>query len=167
VQIRPYRTSRNAVEGLTLGFIDVTRLKEAAARDEEARILESIVDTVREPLLVLDGQLRVMRANASFYRTFVTDSKRSEQRLIYEIGAGQWDLPRLRSLLERILPENEIFEDYEVEQDFPGIGRRRMLLNARRVMRVGAPPWILLAIEDVTDRVRSARAPDPPKASQT
>jgi two-component system CheB/CheR fusion protein len=167
VQMRPYRTSRNAIEGLTLVFVDVTRVKEASARDEEARALESIVDTVREPLLVLDCDLRVVRANASFYRIFRTESQRTEQLLIYELGDGHWDIPELRRLLERILPEQGSFDAYAVEHEFPGIGRRRMLLNARRITRQGSSDRILLAIEDVTDRGRSAEGSDVPEAAQT
>ena len=92
-----------------------------------------IIATVREPLIVLDGDLRVISANDSFYRTFKVLRRWTEGRLLFEIGKRQWDIPRLRILLENILLTDRQFQDYEVEQDFPKIGRRTMLLNARRL----------------------------------
>ena len=92
-----------------------------------------IIATVREPLIVLDGDLRVISVNDSFYRTFKVLRRWTEGRLIFEIGNRQWDIPRLRILLENILPAKQHFEDFEVEHDFPKIGRRTMLLNARRL----------------------------------
>lgn len=161
-KIRPYRTSRNAIGGLVLTFVDVTRIKEAARRAEKAsRAFESIVDTVREPLLVLDGGLRVVRANTSFYRTFRVEAGQTEGMPVYALGEGQWDIPDLRDLLDRILTANESFEDYAVEHAFPAIGRRRMLLNARRIERSDADDRILLAIEDVTERPGSEPHSEP------
>ena len=114
-----------------------------------------IIATVREPLIVLDGDLRVISVNDSFYRTFKVLPPETEGRLIFEVGNRQWDIPGLRILLENILPTNQHFEDFEVEHDFPEIGRRTMLLNARRLTREeGTADLILLAIEDVTERKR-------------
>jgi two-component system CheB/CheR fusion protein len=114
---------------------------------------ESIVDTVREPLLVLDQDLRVVTASRSFYEFFKVNVDETVGQLVYDLGNKQWDIPRLRELLEKILPEKATFDDYEVEHDFATIGRRTMLLNARRIPR---PPEklkvILLAIEDITRR---------------
>lgn len=114
---------------------------------------ESIVATVREPLVVLDEKLRVKKANRAFYQTFSLTADVTEGTTLFSLGDGQWDIPALRTLLEHILPENATFEDFEVENEFPSIGRRVMLLNARRVFRddEGAPE-ILLAIEDITVR---------------
>jgi two-component system sensor kinase len=112
-----------------------------------------IIATVREPLIVLDGDLRVISANDSFYRTFKVLRRWTEGRLLFEIGQRQWDIPRLRQLLENVLLTDQHFQDFEVEQDFPKIGRRTMLLNARRLTRgKGDHDLILLAIEDVTAR---------------
>jgi signal transduction histidine kinase len=112
-----------------------------------------IVNTVRESLLVLDAQLRVTLANQSFYKTFQVAPEDTEKRSIYELGNGQWNIPRLRQLLEETLPETTIFEDFEVEHDFPQIGRKVMLLNARRLPKNSQmAPRILLAIEDITAR---------------
>jgi PAS domain S-box-containing protein len=114
---------------------------------------DSIVDTVREPLLVLDAHLRVQRANRSFYSTFQVAPKATEQRLLYDLGNGQWNIPALRRLLEEILPQNSAFHDFEVTHDFPSIGRKVMLLNACRLYREGnRTEFILLAIEDITER---------------
>ena len=113
--------------------------------------LESIVDTVREPLIVLSKQLRVKTANRSFYRTFQVTPAQTETCCIYDLGNGQWNIPRLRTLLDEILSQNKSFESFEVDQEFPGIGRKSMLLNARRLRWEGHTGLILLAIEDITE----------------
>ncbi|HZT97972.1 MAG TPA: PAS domain S-box protein [Chloroflexota bacterium] len=125
---------------------------EQALRDALA-FAESIIDTVRDPLLVLDSDLRVVSASREFYRTFGVTQQETEGRLIYELGNRQWDIPRLRALLEEILPQNTMFRDFEVEHTFEHIGRKVMLLNARRLRRgPGEREMILLAIEDATPR---------------
>ena len=117
--------------------------------------VQDIMATLREPVLVLSGDLRVISANRSFYRVFQTVAEETERRLIYELGKGQWDIPDLRLLLEAVLPENHYFDDFKVEHNFPAIGRRVMLLNARRIVRSDdRSERILLAIEDVTERQR-------------
>lgn len=119
---------------------------------------EAIVATVREPLVVLDQDLRVVAASRAFYRTFKVNPGETEGRLLYELGNGEWDIPKLRSLLEEILPEHDAtapgeIEAYEVEHDFPDIGRRTMLLNARKVFyEADSRMNILLGIEDVTEK---------------
>jgi PAS domain-containing protein len=114
---------------------------------------ESIVDAVREPLLVLDGDLQVVSANQAFYSTFKVTREATEKRPIYELGGGQWNIPELRKILEEIISQNTEFTDFKVEHDFPGIGPKIMFLNARRLPAGGdRPNLILLAIEDVTGR---------------
>ncbi|WP_296898181.1 PAS domain S-box protein [Thiohalocapsa sp.] len=115
--------------------------------------VRSIVDTVREPLLVLDARLRVQSANQSFYRTFQVSPQETEGRLLYDLGNGQWEIPSLHILLGEILPQNTFFDDFEVQHDFPDIGQKVMLLNARRLQHEDAE-LILLAIEDITERRR-------------
>jgi signal transduction histidine kinase/CHASE3 domain sensor protein len=124
---------------------------------EKARAYaENIVDTVRDPLLVLDAGLRVQLANRSFYQTFRVTPQETEGKPLYELGNGQWDIPALRPLLTEILPQHTSFQDFEVEEDFPGIGRRTMLLSARKLFRVGnSTDSVLLAIEDITERRRA------------
>src|SRR5512141_509595 len=114
---------------------------------------ESIVNTVREPLIVLDQDLRVVTASRSFYEVFKVSPEDTVGQLIYDLGNKQWDIPKLRELLETILPQKATFDNYEVEHDFTTIGRRIMLLNARQIQRVlGKERIILLAIEDITER---------------
>jgi len=116
-------------------------------------IFENILGSVREPLVVLDSELKVAKANDSFYRTFRVEPKGTEGMLIYDLGNRQWDIPKLRELLEEILPQNSSFNDFEVEHDFKTIGRKIMHLNARRIhTKANQTQLILLAIEDVTER---------------
>ena len=121
-------------------------------------IFENILGSVREPLVVLDPYLKVVKANHSFYRTFKVEPKGTEGKLIYDLGNRQWDIPKLRELLEDILPQNSSFNDFEVEHEFKDIGRKIMHLNARRIYgEIGETQLILLAIEDVTERVNYER----------
>lgn len=123
---------------------------------EDARLLaEGIVDTVREPLLVLDEELKVISANHSFYRSFNTTQEETLQRRIYDIGSGQWNIAPLRKLLEQIIPENSTFENFVVKHEFPMIGHKVMNLNARQInFDKGRRAKILLAIRDVTEDSR-------------
>ena len=116
-------------------------------------LAQAIVDTVRESLLVLDAELRVVAASRSFFSTFKVDPQNVQGRLLYELGDGQWNIPALRLLLERVVPEKSVMEAFEVQHEFLGIGWRTMLLNARKVFYEGSSnTTILLAIEDVTER---------------
>jgi len=126
---------------------------------EEARALAlTIVDTIRDPLLVLDQDLRVVTANRAFYRTFQMKRQDVEGHPVYGLGDGEWDIPELRLLLEDVAPQHAVMEAYAVERDFSGIGRRSMLLNAREVFnQSNAHKLILLAIEDVTARRAAER----------
>jgi two-component sensor histidine kinase len=121
--------------------------------DDGLTLAQAIVDTVRESLLVLDADLRVVAASRSFYSTFKVDHQNVQGRLLYDLGDGQWNIPELRRLLEKILPEKSVMEAFEVQHEFEGIGRRTMLLNARKVFYEGSSKAIiLLAIEDATER---------------
>jgi len=116
-------------------------------------IFDNIFGSVREPLVVLDSDLKVVKANHSFYRTFKVIPEETEGILIYDLGNRQWDIPKLRELLEDILPQNSTFNDFEVEHNFETIGRKIMHLNARRIYRESKQTqMILLAVEDVTER---------------
>jgi two-component sensor histidine kinase len=116
-------------------------------------LAHAIVDTVREPLVVLDQDFRVVAASQSFYLTFKVTPEHTLGKLLYDLVDGQWDIPRLRVLLGKILPEQGAMENYDVEHDFPGIGRRTMLLNARKVFyEAGSHSTILLGIEDITEK---------------
>jgi len=127
--------------------------------DIDVALARAIVDTIREPLLVLDRDLRVVVASRSFYTTFQLGPDETQGKLLYDLSNGEWNIAALRLLLERIAPASELMEDFEVEQSFPRIGRRTMLLNARRVYNQGSgPPAILLAFEDITERRTAERA---------
>jgi two-component system CheB/CheR fusion protein len=153
----PYRTSRDIIDGVVFTFTDVTRLKRYEEAIIEARdYAENIIDTTREALLVLDPDLRIVSANRAFNETFGVSAEETEDRLIYELGNGQWNIPRLRELLERILPTNSVVHEFEVKHDFPSIGPKIMSLNVRRFFN-RAPKdsrLILLAISDITERRR-------------
>ena len=119
---------------------------------------QDIVDTVRESLLMLDTTLRVQSANRAFYQTFQVSPEETENRLIYELGNGQWDIPALRTLLEDVIPTSSVFNDFELEHTFPIIGRRVMLLNGRKLRAGSHGELLVLAMEDVTARKRAEEA---------
>jgi chemotaxis protein methyltransferase CheR len=117
------------------------------------QVIDRILDSIREPLVILDADLIVVKANQSFYRTFNVSPEHTEGVLIYELGNRQWDIPKLRELLEDILPQNTLLNDFEVEHHFETIGPKVMHLNARRLYsKEKQAQLILLAIEDVTER---------------
>ncbi|WP_171020235.1 chemotaxis protein CheB [Hydrogenophaga sp. 2FB] len=147
-RLRPYRTRDNRIDGVVLVLVDVEMLKRAHERTE------NIIATVREPLVVLDADLRIQMASGSFYRHFGVHREATEGRLLFELGNGQWNIDRLRHLLEQLLVRDTEFNDFEVQHDFEQLGRRTMLLNARRLLQLEhrSPVVILLAIEDVTER---------------
>jgi signal transduction histidine kinase/CheY-like chemotaxis protein len=143
-------------ELLVLAMEDVTERRRAEA-DLKAieTYAQDIVDTVRKPLLILDPDLRVRSGNRAFYQTFAVSAEETENRPIYELGNGQWDIPALRTLLEDIIPASTVFNDFELEHDFPSIGRRVMLLNARRLQAGHHGELLVLGLEDVTERRRA------------
>jgi PAS domain-containing protein len=121
---------------------------------------ERIVETVRVPLLVLDPDLNVISANAQFCGKFRTTRGETENKHIYDLGNGQWDIQRLRELLEQIVPKNNSIDDFEVEHDFPGIGFKKMFLNAHMIRGEGDRPGMtLLSIEDVTVQAEMDKEP--------
>ncbi|HLK16716.1 MAG TPA: histidine kinase dimerization/phospho-acceptor domain-containing protein, partial [Fimbriimonadaceae bacterium] len=143
-------------ELLVLAMEDVTERRRS---EDDLKAIETyaqnIVDTVREPLLILDTTLRVRSGNRAFYQTFRVSAEETEDQLIYELGNGQWDIPDLRTLLEDIVPKSSLFNDFELEHDFPALGRRVMLLNARKLQAGHHGELIVLAMEDVTERRRA------------
>jgi two-component system CheB/CheR fusion protein len=154
-RILPYRTRENVIDGVVLTFIDISAQHLLSLAQN---FTESIVDTVREPLLVLDGDLKVISANQAFYRVFHTSKRDTLDQPIYELGDGQWDIPRLRELLEEIIPRNTSFQDFEVAYDFPRIGHKTMLLNARCIPAADEQAtMILLALEEVTEQQKRER----------
>ena len=141
-------------EELTVVNQEMISLNEqvTAARDYS----ENIISNIRESLLVLDENQRIITANRSFYKTFRVNEQETEGILIYDLGNRQWDIPALRTLLEKILPEKSVFNDFEVTHHFSHIGERTMLLNARAIKNEkGQDKLILLSIEDITEKKKA------------
>ncbi len=153
LRILPSLGPDGKIDGAVVMLIDI----DAAKRGLD--FAEAIVETVREPLVILNQNLQVMKANKIFYGTFQTTREETEQRLIWDLGNGQWNIPRLRELLENVLPAHSTFRDFEVTHEFEHVGRKVMLLNASEIFDPNAQArTILLAIEDVTDRKRTEEA---------
>jgi two-component system, chemotaxis family, CheB/CheR fusion protein len=153
LRILPSAGVNGKIDGAVVMLIDI----DAAKRGLD--FAEAIVETVREPLVILNHNLRVVSANKAFYETFQVTPQETEDRLIYDLGEGQWDIPKLRELLDNILPARSTFRDFEVVHEFKRVGRKVMLLNAREVFDANAQArTILLAIEDTTDRKRAEDA---------
>jgi two-component system CheB/CheR fusion protein len=158
LRVRPYRTSENRIEGAVLQLIDIDELKKTLEQVKHARDYASaIVETVREPLIVLGPELRIETANRAFFQTFRTSPEENLKKPIYEVGGGQFDFPKLRDLLDRAAQTDSSIEDVEIERNFERIGRKTILLNARRIEQEDAG-LILLAFEDITERKRAAEA---------
>lgn len=153
LQVRPYRTLDNKIDGAVVVLFDIDVLKQSQQRIEDARdYAEAIVETVPEPLLVLDGNLCVRTASRSFLKCFRVAREETDGRFIYELGSGQWNIPELRTLLTDVLVKDRQVEGFEVRNHFPGIGQKTMLLNARRLDQEGGrTQLILLAMEDITE----------------
>jgi two-component system CheB/CheR fusion protein len=148
-RMQPYCTLDNTIDGVALVFVPLTEIKEMREELLKARNLaESIIDTVREPLVVVDTVLRVVSASRSFYRRFRATPEETVGCLLYELGNGQWNIPALRELLETVLPHRRSFDAFKVEHEFPAIGRCTMLVSARYILgATGEPRLILLSIE--------------------
>jgi PAS domain S-box-containing protein len=148
---------KGANEALQAQMAEHKRMEESLEKTQQ--YAQSIVETIREPLVVLNADLKVISANHSFYQTFKVIPEETEGRFIYSVGNHQWDIPVLRKLLEEVVPQNTHFNDFRVDHEFPTIGQKTMLLNARRIYREGkGTEMILLAIEDITERKQTEEA---------
>jgi two-component system, chemotaxis family, CheB/CheR fusion protein len=153
LRILPSPGPDGKIDGAVVVLIDI----DAAKRGLD--FAEAIVETVREPLVILNHNLQVVKANKAFYDTFQSAIDETEGRLIYDLGNGQWNIPRLRELLENILPAHSTFRNFEVTHEFDRVGRKVMLLNASEIFNPNAQArTILLAIEDTTDRKHAEEA---------
>jgi two-component system CheB/CheR fusion protein len=152
LQLQPYRTTNDRIVGAILVFRDVDNDRRKEQQIADARdYAEAIIATVREPLMVLSDELRVKTANRAFYQTFRVSPEETQNRFIYDLGDGQWDIPQLRTLLHEVLSKASPLLDFEVEHDFPSIGKKTMLLNARPLRQNDSQSLlILLAIEDIS-----------------
>jgi len=156
----PIRNDRGELAGAVLVFRDITELcRQERAVQAALAYADKIIATLREPFVVLDTNLRVKTANRSFYQQFHVTLEETEGQFIYDLGNGQWNIPRLRTLLDELLSNHHPVHDFDMEHDFPAIGKKIMLLNAHRFESVDSQPdLILLAIEDITERKRAEAA---------
>jgi len=153
LRIRPYRTTQNQIDGVVMVLIDIDALKRSARTLEEARnYAETIVETVQTPLVALDADFRVNTANRSFYTTFEVSFSDTSKYSLFELGNGQWNIPKLRSILEEILVSDVELLNFELDHVFEQIGQKIMLLNACKLEGEDRALMILLSIEDITDR---------------
>ncbi len=150
MRIMPYRASGDDAGGVVITFTNFTQVKKLAEETMAREYAEAVVDAVREPLLILDGSLHVVSANRAFYRLFRVAPEETQGRYVYELGNRQWDIPALRTALEKVLSSNTVLHDFRVEHKFPSIGSRIMLLDARAILRDAKPMHILLGIQDLT-----------------
>jgi two-component system CheB/CheR fusion protein len=159
VRIRPYKTTDNRIEGAVVALVDIDSMKNQVDSHAQAQAFtEGIVDTVRQPLIVLDSKLSVRHANEGFLRVFQVSAKEAIGKRIYDLGNGRWNIPRLRELLEEILPSNTSLRNFAVVHDFPRLGRRKVLINARR-LDYGSrhAQLILVSLDDVTPEKKVKR----------
>jgi PAS domain S-box-containing protein len=156
----PIRDETGLVSGVVLIFRDITeRYRHEQELAGAADFSTDIIANLREPFVVLDRALRVRIANHAFYETFHATAAETVGRPLHELGSGQWNIPKLRLLLDEVVSAHHSVRDFAVAQEFPGLGRKRMLLNARPFRSsVGEPDLILLAIEDVTARMHAEDA---------
>ncbi len=159
LRVQPYRTQDNRIAGAVATFIDITDLKSTQAEIAAARdYAEAIVETVRNPLLALSKDLRVRSANSAFYETFGVSPADTNNRLVYDLVDGQWNIPPLRTLLEELIPNQQLVDDYEISLEVPRLGARCMIINARRIGGDDTRgELVLMALEDITERRDSAR----------
>lgn len=149
-RIQPYRSVDNVIDGVVLTFTDITERLNTITQQEALEMAEGIVNTVREPLLVLDSSLQIVAASRSFYQTFKVPANEVIAKHIYQLGNHQWNITALCNLLDNVVSSDQTFENYLVEHDFPVIGHKKMSLHARRIIsKIGHAQLILLAMEEV------------------
>src|SRR5262249_54635358 len=134
LRIRPYRTSENVIEGAVITLIDIGALKNSLEQLAESRdYAEAVVDTVRSPLVILDEEFRGRSANRAYARLFEVTTEQTVNRLVFDLGSGQWNVPGLRRALAELVARGAAFEEFEIEHEFPTIGQRTMLLSGRKI----------------------------------
>jgi two-component system CheB/CheR fusion protein len=156
LRIRPYKTWDSKIDGAVISFQDIDALKRNI--EQTQNYANTLFESAREAILLLDANLRVAGANPAFYRTFAETPEGTQGRLIYELGQGQWNIPKLRSLLGEIIGNKSRIDDFELQFDFPGLGKRFMTLNAWRIEPEPGRPLIFLSIEDITDKTNQLNA---------
>lgn len=156
MKVRPYRTSENRIDGAVISFQDIDALKRTL--DETRAYGELIIESAREPILLLNSDLRISASNPAFSRMFRVQREETEGKLIYDLGNGQWNIPRLSALLRQVMTINSRVDDFEVQHDFPLLGPRIFLLNARRIEPKPGSSVIFLSFRDITEQKSSLEA---------
>lgn len=158
--VLPYRTQDNKIDGVVFAMQDIDAIKNASEESRRSsELFHNVINTVIEPLLVLDADLRIVMANSPFYESFHVTPAQTIKRSLYDLGNKQWDIPELRMLLEEVLPKKKVVRNFLVEHTFEDIGRRTMLLNAQTLTALAdAQAMILIALEDITDRQQAELA---------
>jgi len=153
LRVRPYKTMENKIDGAVVALVDIDAMKRSLDDVAQARrYSEAIVETIREPLLVLDGELRVKTANNAFYKEFQVAADETLGKFIYQLASGQWDIPQFRELLQHVLPSNTKFDGFKIDAQFSKVGRRQLILNARRIIDQDQnTQLILLAMETIKE----------------
>ncbi|WP_341529287.1 chemotaxis protein CheB [Nostoc sp. UHCC 0302] len=153
LRIRPYRTTENHIDGVVMVLMDIDALKRSKKQLQAALdYAEAVVETVPEPLVVLNADLRVIKSNRAFYQIFQVTPAQTEQQIIFELGNGQWNIPQLRSILSEILTHNTQVESFELCFNLEKIGQKTILLNGYRILQPGNQQMILLALHDITQQ---------------
>ncbi|MBD2435215.1 PAS domain-containing protein [Nostoc sp. FACHB-110] len=153
LRIRPYRTTENQIDGVVMVFMDIDALKRSTQQLQQALdYAEAVVETMPEPLVVLNADLQVIKSNRAFYRMFQVTPAQTEQQVIFELGNGHWNIPQVQSILEEILTHNTQIEGFEVCCDFEKIGQKTILLNGYKILQPGNQQMILLALHDITQQ---------------
>jgi two-component system CheB/CheR fusion protein len=150
LRARPYKTWDSKIDGAVIVFEDIDAAKRNL--DQMRYFADSLIENAHEAILVLDGTLHVISANLAFCRNFDVSKEETQNRAVYDLGNGQWNIPKLRQLLETVLPENGRVENFEVRHEFPKLGKRLMKINAQRIEPQAGRPLILVYIEDVTKK---------------
>ncbi|HYK39833.1 MAG TPA: PAS domain S-box protein, partial [Candidatus Eremiobacteraceae bacterium] len=156
LRVRPYKTWDSKIDGAVISFQDIDALKRNI--EQTQNYANTLFESARESMLLLDTNLRVAGANPAFYRTFAESPKSTEGRLIYELGRGEWNIPKLRTLLTDMIGQKSRIDDLELQQDFPDLGKRFMTLNAWRIEPQPGRPMIFLSIEDITEKTNQLSA---------
>ncbi|MEO6569625.1 MAG: PAS domain S-box protein, partial [Opitutaceae bacterium] len=155
LRARPYQTTDNKIDGAVLVLVDIDALKRSEEEIKKAQVFADAILQEVPPLLILEKDLRVVLANESFYEHFKVTPAETERRMVFDLGDGQWQIPKLRTLLEEVLPRHRFFDDYEITHEFPGLGLRTMLLHGRQLDSVQR---IVLRFEDITERLEAEAA---------
>ena len=153
IRIKPYKTIENKIDGVIIVLSDINKVKNSLEEFKKIKkYSDAIIETLKDPFIILDSQLKISSANNSFYRTFKSNKKNTVNKFIYDLGDGQWDIPKLREFLDHVLSENKNFDGFYIKHNFPAVGEKTLKLNGRKInSKDGEPNLILLSFEDIEE----------------